>query len=172
MDKHNLIIILLIVLFIVVFIGGIYLYNKCKQQTLTKKEPYLDISRKMVDSNIDALHFGTNQTAEEQRIQYIKHPELSNKFAKQNSLPVDVFNRIAQVEPSLPNSSDIENSFRQCIQSGQTFQACLTESGAGSQPEMCRSLCEENYGALNKVCSTICYNQISQQRNSCSGGPC
>jgi uncharacterized protein YxeA len=188
MDKYHVIIISLLVLLLILVIAGFCYWYTQKNKNNNSAEYYLTnqmnstannnsntnnlISKKIVDRNIRGIEFGSNQLAEEQRIQYITHPEITDKMASENKLPEDVFNRIAQVEKSSPNQDDILSVFNQCIKSGNTFQSCLTNSGAGSQPEMCRSLCDQNYGALNKVCSSICYNQISQQNNTCRFGPC
>ncbi len=173
-DTYKLILILLVLLLFVGFMAYYYLSNKSSNKSTDNPlvEYYNTINKNVVNNTIRGMEFGSNELAEEQRIQYIKHPEITSQFAKENTLPSDMFDKIARVEPHVPTKSDVENSFYQCIKGGNTFQACLTESGAGSQPQLCRSLCDENYGALNKVCSSICYNQIAQQNNSCRFGSC
>ncbi len=85
---------------------------------------------------------------------------------------IEIATKIVRTEPVIPTMDEVKNSYTNCLSNGNPIKDCLSNSGAGLYPEICRELCDMAYGPRNLYCGKVCGQMMSQQRDSCSAGLC
>lgn len=99
------------------------------------------------------------------------HP-MRSQVVSEIPTPLNVFNRIETTQPILPDNIQIKQKYNTCIQNGGTMKGCLTDASAGLNTNVCKELCHELVSPLSPYCTSVCTDQMYQQRNSCAGGAC
>lgn len=86
--------------------------------------------------------------------------------------PENVFESIKTNQPELPTDIQIKQKYNACMQKGGTLKGCLSEASAGLDTNVCKDLCQQLINPLSPYCTSVCTEQMYQQRNSCAGGTC
>ncbi len=180
MDKKDKINIIIIFLVIAILCGvGIYYMNKKEDEKKSKKkkEYYQNILEKTAKKDAKWIEGELSNPTPIVYTDYLLNTQYRDSgIGYKIEYPTDMFERIQRVKPDVPNEEDVNRDIKQkyseCVTTGKTVQACLTESNAGLKPMICKELCQQTYGKLSPVCTKICNDQQRQQRNSCAFGPC
>lgn len=108
---------------------------------------------------------------------WLNKEHFDASFAKayksdQGSSDVTYYPKIVTSSATEPSEDEITAKFNKCIADGNdTVKGCLTSSGAGFRPVVCRKLCVSQYGELSRYCTSVCSEQQNQVNTSARFGP-
>jgi hypothetical protein len=124
-----------------------------------------------VSRNIDALDFGMRRDINMDEYKEFLNQQDDDQYTAIFQ-PEPVFNRVAQIDPSIPSEEEVRTAFKQCMSGGtNTVEGCLTYSTSSLYPGLTKSLCQEYYNPLSPICQQIEARQMRQQNTSARSGP-